>query len=343
MIHKSYKPVLKGMIQSLNRININVDKFVPESDFVKNRSVDTVIKKLKDSEHCGKEEGAYFLDMQPFGIKGRNTNFYFLRKDGTTLYATRDIAYHIWKAENSDLLINILGEDHKLESRQVKIALELMGVKNIPKVVFYSFVSLPGGKMSTRKARVVYLDDLIDECVKRALIEVKKRRGAELNLKQMKEISEIIGIGAVRFNIIKVQPEKDIVFKWEEALSFEGNSSPFIQYSNARACSILNKNSEDFEDFNSKYLTHDSEINLIKKISDLPIIINEAAEGFKPHIIASFLFELASLFNQFYRDCPVLPEKDKELRKARIALVDATRISLNNGLDLLGIKSPKEM
>jgi arginyl-tRNA synthetase len=343
LIHKAYKPVLKGILDSLKRINIKVDKFVPESDFVKNKSVDNIVKKLKASKHCGKEDGAYYLDMQPYGIKGRNTNFYFLRKDGTSLYATRDIAYHMWKAKNSDLLINILGEDHKLESRQVQIALELLEVKNIPKVVFYSFVSLPGGKMSTRKARVVYLDDLIDECVKRAYEEVKKRRGEELNKIQMQAIAEIIGIGAVRYNIIKVQPEKDIVFKWEEALNFEGNSSPFIQYSHARACSILNKNSEPYEEFNPDLLAHESEIRLIKKISELPLIINEAAEGFKPHIVSSFLFEVASLFNQFYRDCPVLPEKDEKLRRARIALVDATRITLKNGLNLLGIVAPKEM
>jgi len=168
--------VLDGIKESLNRVNIVIDSFVPESDFVKDKSVDFVVDKLKNSKFCGFEDGAYFLDLESFGVKGRNTKFFFVRKDGTTLYATRDIAYHLWKAGNADLLVNVLGEDHKLESKQVEIALEIVDASILPRVVFYSFVSLPGGKMSTRKARVVFLDDLIDESVDRAFEEVKKRR-----------------------------------------------------------------------------------------------------------------------------------------------------------------------
>jgi len=281
--------------------------------------------------------------MEPFGIQGRNTKFFFVRKDGTTLYATRDIAYHLWKAKHVDMLINVLGEDHKLESKQVEIALTLLNAKLTPHVIFYSFVSLPGGKMSTRKGRVVYIDDLIDECIKRAYDEVKKRRGAELTEKKMKEIAEIIGIGALRYNIIKVQPEKDIVFKWEEALNFEGNAAPFIQYAHARACSILTKKQENIKDINAALLIHESERQLIKRLAQFSLVIDEACSGCRPHSIAAYLYETASQFNQFYRDCPVLPEKDNKRRTARLALVDATRIVLNNGLALLGITAPEEM
>jgi len=178
LVHNAYNPVLNGMKESMKHINITVDSYIPESNFVKDKSVDVVIEKLKKSKHCGEENNAFYLDMEPFGIQGRNTKFFFVRGDGTTLYATRDIAYHLWKAKQADILINILGEDHKLESRQVEIALDLVGAKKIPHVIFYSFVSLPGGKMSTRQARVVYIDDLINECIDRAYNEVKKRRGA---------------------------------------------------------------------------------------------------------------------------------------------------------------------
>jgi arginyl-tRNA synthetase len=343
LVHKAYNPVLEGINESLKRINIIIDTYIPESNFVKDKSVDAVINKLKKSKYCRKEEGAFYIDMEPFGIKGRNTKFVFIRKDGTTLYATRDIAYHLWKAKNADLLVNILGEDHKLESKQVEIALNLIEAKMIPQAIFYSFVSLPGGKMSTRRGRVVYLDDLIDECVTRAFDEVKKRRGKELTEKKMKEIAEIIGIGALRYNIIKVQPEKDISFKWEEALNFEGNASPFIQYSHARSCSILSKKQDEIKDIDATLLDHDSETNLIKKLSKFPKIIKEACEGFKPHIITTYLFEVASQFNQFYRDCPVLSEKNNKNRVGRLALVESTRIVLQNGLNLLGIVAPKEM
>ena len=343
LVHSAYSPVLDGMNESMKRINITIDKYVPESNFVKDKSVDYIVKKLKQSKYCDSEEGAYYLDTESFGIKGRSTKFFFTRKDNTTLYATRDVAYHLWKAKHADILVNVLGEDHKLESQQVEIALKLVGAKLIPLVIFYSFVSLPGGKMSTRRARVVYLDELIDECIERAYKEVKKRRGGELSEQKMKEIAEIIGTGALRYNIIKVQPEKDIVFKWEDALNFEGNAAPFIQYAHARACSILAKKEGSIKDMDASLLTHSSEIQLIKKLAQLPIVVDEACKGYRPHSIATYVYETASRFNQFYRDCPVLPEKNKKLRNARLALVDATRIVLKNGLDLLGIIAPEEM
>jgi arginyl-tRNA synthetase len=343
LIHEAYSPVLKGINESLNRINIHIDKYIPESTFVKDKSVENVVKKLKNSNYCHEEDGAYYLDLKSFGIKGRNTKFFFLRRDGTTLYATRDIAYHIWKSRNSDLLVNILGEDHKLESKQVEISLKLLNEKKVPKAVFYSFVSLPSGKMSTRRARVVYLDELIDECIERAYIEVKKRRHDELTEDDMRKIAEIVGIGSLRYNIIKVQPEKDIIFKWEEALNFEGNAVPFIQYAHARACSILSKTNIKNLEYDLKLLKHESELKLIKQLAMLPLYIEEASTKFKPHIITNYLFETASKFNQFYRDCPVLSEKNDKLRSSRIILVNATKIVIRNSLEILGISAPEEM
>jgi len=340
---EAYDPVLLGINESLNRINIQIDKYIPESKFVQDKSVDTVVTQLKKNKNCSIEDDAYYLDLESFGIHGRNTKFFFTRKDGTTLYATRDIAYHLWKTKQADLLINILGEDHKLESKQVEIALQMLKAKIIPTPIFYSFVSLPEGKMSTRRGRVVYVDELIDEIITRAYKEVKKRRQQELTEKQMKKIAEIVGIGALRYNIIKVQPEKDIQFKWEEALNFEGNAAPFIQYSHARACSILSKAKISVKEIDASLLKHESEIQLVKQLTKLPEIIDEASTGFKPHSIASYLFETASKFNQFYRDCPVLPEKNIKLRNMRLKLVESSKIVLANGLQLLGITAPEEM
>lgn len=342
-IHKAYKPVLDGMIASLNRIHIHIDSFIPESQFVHDKSVDTVIDGLKKSEHTDTEDGAYYLDMKDFGVHGRNTKFFFLRKDGTSLYATRDIAYHLWKGKQANRLINILGEDHKLEAQQVATALELLHAKVLPEAVFYAFVSMPGGKMSTRKGRVVYLDDLIEEIVARAYDEVKKRRGSELDESSMQKIAEMVGVGALRYNIIKVQPEKDIVFQWEEALNFEGNAMPFIQYAHARACGILSKVDKQTYECDAALLSDPSEIELIKHFARLPLIISEACISCKPHIVASYAYETAALFNQFYRDCPVLPEKDKYLRESRLFVVLATQVVLSNVLELLGVPAPVEM
>ena len=343
MIHASYAPVLDGIKQSLLRINIHIDTYIPESTFVHDKSVEKIIKELKQTPHCHEEDNAFYLDLEPFGIQGRNTKFFFLRKDGTTLYATRDIAYHQWKSHHADMLMNVLGEDHKLESKQVRIALELLQTKILPQVVFYAFVSLPGGKMSTRRGRVVYLDELIDECIERAYEEVKKRRSSELTDSQMKKIAEFVGIGSLRYNIIKVQPEKDIVFNWDDALNFEGNAVPFIQYAHARACSILGKIKTKEHNFKAAVLTHTSEAALIKQLARFPLIIDDACSGCKPHTIANYLFETASAFNRFYRDCPVLSEENKVLRSSRLTLVETTKIVLHNALDLLGITAPEEM
>jgi len=343
MIHNAYSPVLQGIQDSLARINIHIDRYVPESTFVKDKAVENVVEHLRNTKYCQEEDGALFLDMEAFNVHGKTTKFFFVRKDGTTLYATRDIAYHLWKARHADLLVNVLGEDHKLEAKQVATALHLLHLATVPRIVFYAFVSLPGGKMSTRKGRVVYLDDLVEECIERAYEEVKKRRSDELSEEQMKHIAEIVGIGSLRYNIIKVQPEKDIIFRWEDALNFEGNAVPFIQYAHARASSILAKAQRKHRRYDATRLVHESEIALIKHLAYFPEVIEEACSGCKPHLLANYLYETASAFNQFYRDCPVLIETDPALRDSRLALVEAATVVLRTALDLLGIAAPEEM
>lgn len=336
---KTCEKMMEGINQSLNAINIFVDRFVKESMFIEDGSVYEVVERLKNSKYCKEEDGAYYLDLEDFGIHGRDTRFFFTRKDGTTLYTTRDLAYHVYKFKSADILINILGEDHKLQARQLAIALKMLGEERTPDVIFYAFVSLPEGKMSTRKGRVVYLDDLVDESIERALDEVRKRR-EDLPEERMRSIAKVVGIGALRYNIIRVQAEKQITFRWNEALNFEGNSAPFIQYSHARACSILRKGG-NYDGFDPSLLKEKGEIELIKVLSKFPDVIEECALKRKCHTLASYCYELATTFNQFYRDVPVL--KGGKARDSRLALVDASRIVLARGLELLGIDAPDEM
>jgi arginyl-tRNA synthetase len=322
---------------TLDRIKVGVDGFVHESRFF--APTMEMVPKLRDSQLHGIKDGAHFLDFSQHGIE---KEFFFLRADGTTVYATRDIAYHLWKSEQADLLINILGEDHKLESKFVELAITEVLEKPLNlDVVFYSFVSLPEGKMSTREGNVVLIDDLLEEAVERASDEVKKRR-PDISQEQATAIANSVGIGAVRYNIIKVQPEKKIVFKWEDALNFEGESAPFIQYSHARACGILSK-CQKVEDYDSAKLNHPSEIALVKKMADLPRLVNTCAEKRRCHPVAIYAHELASQFNQFYRDCPVAAAPTQELQAARAALTDAFKICMHNTLDLLGIDALEEM
>ncbi len=334
-MEQAYRPALKGIMQTLSRVNISMDSFVRESRFVLDGTVSDVVARLTETAYAAREDGALYLDLSSFDIHGRNKQFYLTRRDGTSLYATRDIAYHLWKGRQADRLVNVLGEDHRLEARQVEIALSLLDAPT-PKSVFYSFVSLPEGKMSTRRGRVVYLDDLLDEAVERALREVKKRR--DLPDEQAKAIAEQVGTGAVRYNILKVSPEKAITFRWEEALNFEGQSAPFIQYAYARCCSILEKTGTK-PDVDSGY-SHAEETALLKTLARFPDVVAHCRERCSPAGLAEYAHELASRFNGFYRDCRVIGD---EREAARLALVDASRITLHNALELLGISPLPEM
>src|SRR3989442_70009 len=237
-IRKVGEAVLSGILETLRRVNVTYDSFFWESDAILDGNVQRVIERLMP---LGKEEdGAHYLDLTGFGLAGDAAKYFFVRRDGTSLYTTRDIAYHLNKMGRCDIAIDVIGEDHKLSFQRLKAAFQLMGIDWAPETIFYAFVNLPEGRMSTRKGRVVYLDDLIDEAIDRAYAEVTKRR-EDLPETKKREIAETIGVAAVRYNMVRVQSEKAITFRWEEALSLEGNSAPFLQYAHARACSILAK------------------------------------------------------------------------------------------------------
>jgi arginyl-tRNA synthetase len=347
-VHAGYGGVFEGMLESLNRLNVQFDEVIHESRFVTNGDTSKVIEHLQDQDQVpvGSEGQALYLDLATKGVTGKSTRFYFRRSDGTSLYATRDVAYHLWKAQQADRLVNVLGEDHKLQAKQVRTCLELMDAKTLPEVVFYSFVSLPEGRMTTRKGRVVYLDDLFEEAVERAYQEVKKRRGDELDETHMRKIAETVGVGAVRFTIAKVQCEKAIRFKWEEALSFEGYAAPFIQYSHARVAGILKRAQEDGlqpDASKAHRLIHPSEQLLAKTIARLPLIVEEAADKHRPHLVPQYAYETAVALNAFYRDCRVLEAEDAELSQARLALVATAGTALQHSLGLIGIEAPDEM
>ena len=340
-VHDNCQRVLDGMLRSLRRLDIHFDSFAWESKYVREGDVKNIVETLRGNDKTHDDGGALYIDLEEFGITGQENKAYLTRSDGSSLYSTRDMAYHLDKLARFDEAIDVLGEDHKLKARLVRIGLELAGSEKQPRVVFYSFVSLPEGKMSTRTGRVVYLDDLMEEAAVRARKEVDDRR-PELAEELKRGIAEAVAMGAIRYNIIRVQAEKPIVFKWEEALNFEGNSAPFVQYSHARASSILRKAST-LREYDATLLKHPSEIALIRALARFPTLIRQCGEKLTTHPIASYCYEVASLFNQFYRDCPVLTAETLALRDARLALVEATRWVLSNGLDTLGIVAPEEM
>ena len=333
--------MLGGLKETLSNINVVLDRYTWESDYIADGSARDVVERLKGSKYAGEtEDGAWYVDLKDFGIQGKNTKFTFTRSDGTTLYTTRDLAYHLDKFSRADRVIDVLGEDQKLGSKQLCSALEILGNEKMPEPLFYAFVSLPEGKMSTRSGVVVYLDDLIDESVARAYEEIRSRR-SDMSEEKMREIARIVGIGAVRYNIVRVQPEKQFVFKWEEALNFDGNSGPYLQYVHARACSMLRKAGSFEHDTDPSKLTDPLEIKLIKTLSKYEEVLKAAGNGKRVHMLPAYGHELAVAFNQFYAAVSVLdagPRKD-----ARLTLVECTKVVLADVLNCLGMGAPEEM
>jgi arginyl-tRNA synthetase len=215
--------------------------------------------------------------------------------------------------------------------------MKLLG-KQAPEIVFFEFVSLPEGSMSTRAGKFISADELIEETIKRAFEEVTTRR-PELPEEERLSIARSVGLGAVRYDIIRVSQDKSTVFDWKMALDFERQSAPYIQYAHARACSILDK-ADEFA-ITTGYTT-ESEIALAKKIALLPKVIADVARELRPHVLAIYARELADLFNAFYHTDPVLKSKG-EIRDRRLTLVKAAQNTLKETLETLGINAIRSM
>ena len=340
---KAVSLAIAGIKETLLRLNVVHDKFVNESRFLKSGAVHDIVERIKATGRTKTDKGALVVDLSDYGFE---KTLVIQRSNGTSLYTTRDLAYHEWKAGQADRIIDVFGADHKLISGQLRATLNAIGVKE-PEVVIFEFVSLPEGSMSTRRGQFISADDLFDRVTEAALEQVETRR-PETSYEFKKQVAEMVGMGAVRYDIVRVSPEKSTVFNWKEALDFEKQGAPYIQYSHARACSILEKAKEEVAwDSSGKIdpslLIEDSEIDLIKKMAMFDSIIDLGARELKPHVLAIYARELADAFNQFYRFVPVIAAEDEEVRAARLALVDCARIVLANSLDTLGIAAPESM
>ena len=335
-VKRAAKMMLSGMKASLQRLNAEADNYFHESDLILDGSVNEVIDLLKESSLCVEEDGAFYLDLEDKNIAGRNQKFFFTRNNGLSLYTTRDIAYHLNKFKRSERALNILGEDHKLQSTLLNIALdELKSSK--PDNLFYSFVNLPGGKMSTRAGRVVYLDDMMNQIVTSSF---ERLADVEMSDSEKHKLSEKIGIGSLRYNILKVQPEKGFTFSIEDALSIQGDSAPFAMYSHARMCSILNRYGAEVPAWRIEENLTDSEIDLLRFLVKWPQTVDSAIDKFGIHLIPSYVHQLSSKFNNFYRDCKVIGDVNESFR---LNLVLVSKRILFDALDILGIEAPEKM
>ena len=203
-----------------------------------------------------------------------------------------------------------------------------------PETLFYSFVNLPGGKMSTRAGRVVYLDDIMQQ-----ITNLAREKLGEVDMNKEK-LAKQIGIGALRYNILKVQAEKGFTFNIDEALNLQGDSAPFAMYSHARASAILRNYNKELPETTIANKLEDSEIRLLRTLSKWPETVKKSVDNLAIHYIPNYTHTLASDFNQFYRDCPVLDDPNENFR---INLVMCSKKILNESLSILGIEAPEKM
>jgi arginyl-tRNA synthetase len=348
---------LEGFRETMKRVLVTYDSWDWESDFVWSKQVNEVLEKLKDSPFIFNEKGvlqfdankaAIVLDLKnKLGLSSSNEvpPLTLVRADGTTLYTTRDIAYTIWKFKNAQKVINVIGMEQSLAQLQLKLAVYAIGrheaADNLVHFA-YNLVTLPGYKMSSRRGHYITFDEVLDEAVTRAYEEVSKRSPL-LGEEEKRKIANFVGLGAVRYALVDVDSGKPVMFTWERVLNFETNSAPYVQYTHARACSILRKAIKKQGNPGFDLLTERLERELILNLAGFPDIFIEATEYLKPNIIADYANALADKFNTFYNACPVLKADSQQLVDARLALTQAIQIVMHNALNLIGVVAPEKM
>jgi arginyl-tRNA synthetase len=327
---------ISGMKESLQRININHDDFVWEGQFVRSGEVDELVHYIQ-REGFTREDEVLYIDLTDFNIE---KEFVLRRSNGTSLYSTRDLAYHKYKATLGDTVLDILGSDHKLAAKQIKVIFEEIFRQTPPEVIFYEFITLPEGSMSTRRGQFVSVDQLIDEAVLRATDEIKSRN-PDLTDEEIAPMAEEIGVGAVRFFIAKLSPEKHLTFTWDEALSFERGCAS-IQYAHARACKLLAKSGKDVASLKvaDDWSPNDAEKDLVRQIAKFPQVVEDCAAKKRVHNITQYCQDLAGSFNKFYKSEQVI---GSDVEDTRLILVDRAKTTIKNALDILGVSAPQKM
>ena len=329
---------LKEFARVYDLLDIEFDSYAGESFY--SDKMDVVIEKIKEKGLLKQSQGTNVVDLEEYNMPPA----LITKNDGSTLYMTRDLAAAIYRKNTYDFekCIYVVGSQQSLHFQQLFKVLELMVFEWAKDLIHVPFgmVALEEGTMSTRKGRVVFLEDVLKQAIEKTRETVLSKNP---NAKNVDEIAKQVGVGAVVFQELSNSRIKDYTFSWERTLSFEGETGPYVQYTHARCCAVLRKAEEEVTtDINYELLNDVDSAEVLKVIASFNKTILNAMRKNEPHIITRFVLDLAQAFNKFYHDNSILVE-DAELRKARLALVCATRQALENGLKLLGMQAPERM
>ncbi|MGC8993386.1 MAG: arginine--tRNA ligase [Candidatus Aenigmatarchaeota archaeon] len=331
---------VKGFKQTYKKLKIKFDVWFYEHNF-RERGKELVYLALAKNLAFKSEEGTVIAKLEDYGLP----NTVILRSDGTGLYFTSDLGLTLHKFEKFKLnkSIWVVSSQQSTYFKQLFKLLELLGFEFAKNCYHCSFehVNLPEGKMSSREGRAILLDEVVNMLEKRAKEEVEKRNPRK-SKRKVAIVSRKIAIGALKYSILRIQPEDQIIFEWEKILRMEGNTGPYIQYAHTRCLGILKKAKK----FNERYYIGkmlEEERELIKKISEFYPTIEKIVKELKPYYLANYLYELATVFNNFYEKVNVLKEENLEAKEFRLTLVKATQKIFNVGLKLLGIETPEFM
>lgn len=320
-------------------LGVSFDSYKGES-FYRDK-VGELAEELNVKNLLKESQGAAVIDLEEYGMPP----CLITKKDGGSIYHSRDIAALLDRKKTYDFekCLYVTGLEQTLHFRQIFKAIELMGYEWYAGLVHvpYGLVRLEGEKLSTRTGNIVYAEDILKEAIERAMRAIEMKNPG---LEKKEATAKQVGVGAVIFHDLFNQRIKNVDFSWEEVMSFDGNTGPYVQYTYARAKSILRKNKAPInrENIEWRILTDDVTYALVKAAAAYENAVQSAAERYEPSVIARYILSVATAFNQFYHECPILhaPEKEKQ---ARLLVVEAVQRVLKDACGLLGMECPEEM
>lgn len=329
---------LKEFSRVYKLLDIEFDSYVGESFY--SDKMPAVIEELKEKNLLEESDGAMIVNLEDSKLPPALIQ----KRDGSTLYLTRDLAsaFYRKKVYDFDKSIYVVGAQQELHFKQCFEIIKRMGYDWYKDMIHVQFgmVALEEGTMSTRKGRVVFLEDVLNQAIDRTRQIIEEKNPDAENID---EVAKAVGVGAVVFQELSNSRIKDYTFSWDRTLSFEGETGPYVQYTHARCCAVLRKAGQPVSaDINYELLSDQDAADVLSVLENFNKSIMTAMNKNEPHIVTRFVLDLAQAFNKFYHNSPILVE-DADLRAARLALVEATRQTIENALKILGMKAPQKM